>query len=244
MLVDLVEDNGEQASAQTPQANEFENADDIGSERQSSLDNGRHTLPLLQLADWSEDMAYDDHPPTCIHYSIEWKLTVNNKAIARDTEQDLVLAPNAYWDRALHSKLEKLLRKKLPPNKSFRADDTTVTVSITDRSERDLVKRFDELEIDWSVIERQLQAWSHLFRGGKKLRVDISFNYMETGPGAATSARQGTKRGYNSASQQMLSERAMQLDAEEETSGQPSIWRDIYNLMRCPGPPCSSGPHC
>jgi hypothetical protein len=36
----------------------------------------------------------------------------------------------------------------------------------------------------------------------------------------------------------------MQLDAEEESSRQPSIWRDVYNLMRCPGPPCNLGPHC
>ena len=28
----------------------------------------------------------------------------------------------------------------------------------------------------------------------------------------------------------------MQLDVEEEASGQPSIWRDVYNLIRCPGP--------
>ena len=42
----------------------------------------------------------------------------------------------------------------------------------------------------------------------------------------------------------MLNERAMQLDAEQESTGQPSIWREVYNLMRCPGPPCHLGPHC
>jgi hypothetical protein len=144
----------------------------------------------------------------------------------------------------LQPKLEKLLRKKLPSNKSCRADDTTVSVAVTDRSERDLVKRFDEIDIDWAIVEKQLQSWSHLFRAGKKLRVDISFNYMETGVATGALARHGTKRGYLSASQQMLSERALQLDAEEEDSGQPSIWQDVYNLMRCPGQPCNLGPHC
>ncbi|PSN58574.1 hypothetical protein BS50DRAFT_566671 [Corynespora cassiicola Philippines] len=42
----------------------------------------------------------------------------------------------------------------------------------------------------------------------------------------------------------MLAERAAQLDAEQETSGNPSIWREVYALMRCPGPPCNLGPHC
>lgn len=42
----------------------------------------------------------------------------------------------------------------------------------------------------------------------------------------------------------MLTERTLQLDAEEESSGEPSIWRDVYKLMRCPGPPCNLGPYC
>ncbi len=149
-------------------------------------------------------MAYDEHPPTCIHYSIEWKLTVNGRVIAKDTEQNLVLAPNAYWETVLRSKLDKLLRKKLPSNKVFRADDTNFVLSVTDRSERDLVKRFDELDIDWDVLEKQLEAWGRLFHAGKKLRIDISFNYLETSPAAGISTRHSAKRGP-SASQHMLS---------------------------------------
>jgi hypothetical protein len=37
-------------------------------------------------------------------------------------------------------------------------EDTTVVVSVTERSERDLTKRFDDTSIDWAVIERQLVA--------------------------------------------------------------------------------------
>jgi len=48
------------------------------------------------------------------------------------------------------------------------------------------------------VIEKQLVAWGELFRAGKKLRVDISFNYLETGQLQASSARRGDKRsGYS-----------------------------------------------
>jgi hypothetical protein len=154
-------------------------------------------LPLLQLADWSEELSYDEEPPTCIHYSIEWKLTINSKGVSKDTEQDLVLAPGAFWLTALRPKLERVLHKKTAPNKSFKADDTNITVSVTDRSQRDLVKCFDELAIDWTVVEKQLHAWSHLFVIGKKLRIDISFNYVETGQAGASMVRgpnEGTLR--------------------------------------------------
>ena len=42
----------------------------------------------------------------------------------------------------------------------------------------------------------------------------------------------------------MLAERAIQLDAEEDAASQLSIWRDVYNLIRCPRPPCNLGPYC
>ena len=42
----------------------------------------------------------------------------------------------------------------------------------------------------------------------------------------------------------MLAEHTAQVDAEEDSSGQPSVWRYVYKLMRCGGPPCHLGPHC
>ena len=41
----------------------------------------------------------------------------------------------------------------------------------------------------------------------------------------------------------MLAEQDSQIDAER-VSGHPSVWRDVYRVMRCPGAPCHLGPYC
>jgi hypothetical protein len=160
--------------------------------------------------------------------------------LANDTEQNLVLAPGALWDQTLKPKLLQLLEKKTPRNKCYEPDETNVTVSVTDRSERDLTKRFDELDIDWEVVENQLMAWSHLLLDRKKLRVDISFVYKEASPAVAISTRQSTRRGGVTAVQ--LAERAELLE-QQEASGLTIVWKEVYSLMRCTGPPCA-GPYC
>lgn len=130
----------------------------------------------------------------------------------------------------------------LAKNKTVKCEDTKIVVTNTKRGDPGVTKGFDDIDIDWSVIERQLVLWGDLFRAGKKLRVNITFNYVETGQPLAASSRKADKR--RSTTQQMLTERAAQLDVEEESSRQPSIWNKVYSLMRCPGPPCHLGPHC
>lgn len=56
-------------------------------------------LSLCPYTDWDPDRTYDKDPPIYVQYSIEWKIAVNNRAvISKDTEQDLVLEPAAYWE--------------------------------------------------------------------------------------------------------------------------------------------------
>jgi hypothetical protein len=201
-------------------------------------------LGFLPLAEWDEHNSYDEDVPSRLRYSIEWKVVVNNRTLSKDTEQDVVLAPSAYWRLYLRAKVDKLLSRKLPHGRHVKCDDTSVIASVNDRSERDLTKRFDDMDVDWSLVERQLMRWGELLRSGKKLRVDLSFNYVELAPPSAAAARnRGNKRG-SSTTQSMLADRASQLDAEQETSASASVWRDVYALMRCPGPPCNRGPHC
>jgi hypothetical protein len=171
------------------------------------------------------------------------KVTVNNRAIMpKDTEQDIILAPADYWEHFLQPKLENFLRKK---NRPLRSEATTVTVSVTARSERNLSKRFDDTSIEWAVIESQLVAWGELFRVGKKLLLNISFNYVDTSQSTTTSLQRAERRGYSSTTQHMLDDRAVQLGAEQVSSGgQLSTWAYVYKLFRCPSPPCHLGPYC
>jgi hypothetical protein len=61
--------------------------------------------------------------------------------------------------------VEKLLCKKFPRNRRVESDDTAVVVSVNERTQRDLIRRFDNMDIDWSVVEKQLLTWSESLNG-------------------------------------------------------------------------------
>jgi hypothetical protein len=103
-----------------------------------------NSLPLLQFRDWEEGRTYDEDPPACIHYLIEWKITPNNRTVAKDTEQDLVLAPRFHWRLFLRPKLEELLIRKYPYRK-LESDNTSLVVSAT--RQKGLTRRFDKTDI-------------------------------------------------------------------------------------------------
>jgi hypothetical protein len=177
-----------------------------------------------------------------LQYSPEWKVTMNNRAIMpKVTEPEQDVPPADFWEHSLEPKLERFLCKK---NRSLRAESTTVVVSVTARSTPAVTKLFDDTTIDWSVIERQLIEWGELFHRGKKLKLSISFNYVDAPQSTTTSLRRTEKRGRLSRTHRMLAERDEQVGAEEAASGEPSIWADMYRLFRCPGHPCELGPYC
>lgn len=144
---------------------------------QSQRRPARATLPFVPYEDWDPDQSYDEQPPTCVRYTLEWKLTLNRRAAAKQTEDGLVLAPSSFWKEQLSSKIADIVKST---SKSYEPEATTIVISVNDRSERDITKRFEKLQIDWPIIERQLQAWSHLLRIGKKLRISVALNYVES----------------------------------------------------------------
>jgi hypothetical protein len=121
--------------------------------------------------------------------------------VAKDTEQDLVLAPRFYWRLFLQPKLKELLIRKYPHRK-LESDDTSVVVSAI--RQKGLTRRFDKTDVDWSSIEKQLFDWGDLFLAGKTLRLGISFNYTENTVGSTANRTTTDKRGASSATQRML----------------------------------------
>ena len=169
---------------------------------------------------------------------------MNNRSVSEDTEQDVALTPSAHWPLVLREKLHKVIEEKVARKRRVRSDDTSIVVSINDRKQRDLKKRFNGLSIDWTTVEKQLLAWGKFHAGGKELRLVIIFNYIEDNHSIRVATGSNEKRGRSSVTKRMLNERDQQLDAEQHISGEQSVWRAVYNLMRCPSPSCHLGPHC
>jgi hypothetical protein len=62
-----------------------------------------------------------------VRYTIEWRVTLNNRMVAKDTEQDLALIPSSYW-QDIREKAETVLRRKVARNRRVRLDDATIVV--------------------------------------------------------------------------------------------------------------------
>ncbi|KAJ5718804.1 hypothetical protein N7488_004450 [Penicillium malachiteum] len=135
----------------------------------------------------------------------------------KDTEQDLVQMPSLHWPQ-IQTRAYNILRDKISRDRRIRPDDTTVVVSVNDRSQRDLAKRFDSTDMDWTAIEKLLLTWATLYRQGKELRLKISVNYIED----SIPLSRTDKRGRTSVTKRMLADWDAQLDAED-ASRRPSV---------------------
>ena len=202
----------------------------------------RKRLPLLRLEDWDRERVYDEDPPICVHYFVEWTVFLNDKKISKNSERNVVLEPASFWHVVLRPRLDRLVEKKINNMQKVRASEGSVVASVTARGVHDFTNEFDGLDIDWTDISSQLIEWSILFQDGKQLRVELIFHYRSLDePVSVALERSG--RGRSSVTQQMHRERNARLQAEEESEGRVSVWTEVYQLMRCPVA-CPRGPHC
>lgn len=121
-------------------------------------------IPLLQLSEWEEGKSYDESPPTYLHYWIVWKVTLNNKVVRKNTEQDLVLAPRFYWRLFLQPKLKELVGKKFPQRR-VELDDTAIVVSVNHRTQQDLILCFDQTDVQSIAKSASAPRTAFLFCG-------------------------------------------------------------------------------
>ena len=123
-----------------------------------------------------------------------------------DTEQEVSLAPEAFWETTLHKKVEDLLATKFSPQDRPEPDDTAVVVSVSKRREPDLSKVFPGLDIRWLVIEEKLESWACHFHAGKRLTLKITFRFRHRNISSRT---QGDARGRQSATRRMRHAQAL-----------------------------------
>jgi hypothetical protein len=102
---------------------------------------------IFRDTEWDYSATDNEEHQSPLHYTIEWRVTLNNRVVAKDTEQDLALDPDLYW-QDIWQKAETILRRKVARNRRVRLDDTTVVVSVNNRSQRDLTNRFEKTNIN------------------------------------------------------------------------------------------------
>ncbi|KAI5456144.1 hypothetical protein BGZ63DRAFT_320180, partial [Mariannaea sp. PMI_226] len=195
--------------------------------QRSQLRPARRTLSFVPYTDWTPDEPYDTQ---CIHYDLEWKVTFKSRKVGEQTEEDIVISPCDFWNKILSPRIDDIAKTT---SKHSVASATTIVMTISQRSERNITKHFPKSEIDWQVIVKQLQAWSHLLRVGKKAVIYLTFKLVDAGNSARTGQGVTARR---------LAERDACIDVEQMDS--PDAFRQVYRLMRCPGAPCDRQPHC
>jgi hypothetical protein len=118
--------------------------------------------------------------------------------------------------------LKELVGKKFP-QKKVELDDTAIVVSVNHRHQPDLTLSCDKSDVDWPAVEKQLLGWGDLFRTGKKLTLNMSFNYTEGSHTQRSGSRSADKRGSSSATQYMFLDRQAEINAEEQVTGRPPV---------------------
>jgi hypothetical protein len=171
---------------------------------------------------------------------------MKGKAVSKDTEPDVVLAPGCYWRLVLQTRLEELLRSKFPGNRRVRLDDNSVVVSVTERSQRDLTKAIWSDQASLGCCGETTARLGPILPEGQETAgeplVRLCGSWYPAGRQLWEEKWQegGRHRPLGGCSHNGI----CNWTRKQEISGQPAVWQKVYTLMRCPGPSCDRGPHC
>ena len=134
-----------------------------------SLQTQLDDLGFLLFAEWErwEENNYEEpEEQGFIQYTIARKLMIKHTTKAKETEQDLVIAPSEYWEKCLRRKINGLVHPK-KCNQWVRLEDMSIVVSINHHNQGPLEKLYNYTNIDWKPVERQLCKWSNLVHMGQ-----------------------------------------------------------------------------
>ncbi|KAK4236845.1 hypothetical protein C8A03DRAFT_16546 [Achaetomium macrosporum] len=203
---------------------------------QAEQQNGERPLPLLRLSNWESNKQYDKNNPECIHYDFRWKVSQRENIRARhvcsDTDPDLVLAPSDFWRVNFKTRLETLLKDKDKfPGDVYTCEETIIDISIERSRQRGLKKRFNNMEIDWKVVDGHLEGLSALFSKRRKITFSIEFIYKEVA--SDSTIAKGKKKKQSATEAQKL-----------QRAAEAGLWARVYERHRCRGKHCKQGPHC
>jgi hypothetical protein len=187
-----------------------------------------HVPPAAEDLDTSDE----EEPELTIPYNVEWKLSINNRRRAGQSELGIVEPPREFWRHVLEPKLAKEIAKK-----PCQANETKIVLSTTRRSTPPITRSFEELDVDWSFVKKQLQKWKKLPNKSKSRNVTtvtITFYYTYV------DANKPTKAAATAEQQGEIEARI----GDGTVLSRGACIRKAYLLMRCPGLPCTKGDHC
>ena len=180
--------------------------------------------------EWNADTSDDDN--RAIEYNVEWKLSINKRRQAGQSELGVSQSPRRFWRDVLKPELAAQNAKK-----PCRADETQIVLSTTHRRTSKITKCYPKLDVNWSFIEKQLQKWAKLPQTGKDaniitLNITLNCSYVDV-----SKPPRGTAT-------------ANQTEELEARTGDGNVLsrgvciRKAYKLMECTGPPCRKSDHC
>ncbi|KAL7922391.1 hypothetical protein ACQKWADRAFT_292346 [Trichoderma austrokoningii] len=203
---------------------------------------GRGRRGRANLDSQNQSQVPDEASPfECRLYTIIWTLCkkkMRREKLTEDTVQNVNRYPSMFWETSFKSESEAIVKEKKLTD-THEPDETQIIVSINARGVEDITLRSPGLDIDWTGVNQQIDSWSNLVDGGRKLTIRITFIFKENS--RLILAR--TDRRGRSATNAQLNDRAA-IHNDQDATDEIPLWEQVYDLLECPGAGCDIGPYC